>query len=324
MRRRDLVALLGGPVLGWPLPALAQKTMPVIGFLGFASAGQPPRTGFAQGLYDSGYIEGRNVAIEYRSWQGRPDLLPALAAELVARNVDVIVASGGTQAALAAKRATSTIPIVFEVGADPVETGLVASYARPGGNLTGVTIVTGELNPKRFQLLSELVPQARVIALLVNPGQPAAARIIRDVQEPARVKNITLPIVQAGAEEEFAVAFADAVRQQAGALLVANDPFFFSRRERLVALAARHAIPAIYEWREFAEAGGLMSYGTNLGAMYRQAGIYAGRILKGEKPADLPVVQPTRFELVINLSTAKALGLTVPAILLAQADEVIE
>ena len=325
MRRRELMMLLGTAAVGWPSASRAQqKAMPVIGFLGFAPPGGSPPTGFREGLHDAGFFEGQNVAIEYRSWQGRPDLLPELAADLVARKVDVIVATGGTLAALAVKKATSTIPIVFEIGADPVENGLVASFARPGGNLTGVTIVTAELNPKRFQLLSELVPEARVIALLVNPTNAAAERVVGEVQEAARAKNIRLPVVKAGAEDEFAAAFAAAAEQQAGALVVGNDPVFFSRREKLVALAAQLALPAIYEWREFAAIGGLISYGTNLSAMLRQAGIYVGRILKGEKPADLPVVQPTKFELVINLKTAKTLGLAVPQSLLARADEVIE
>jgi putative tryptophan/tyrosine transport system substrate-binding protein len=326
MRRRDFLALLGGAAIGWPVDARAQrKAMPVIGLLGFASLDRTAwLTAFRQTLRDAGYAEGENIAIEYRSWEGRPDLLPALAADLVTRNVDVIVATGGTLAARAAKNATATIPIVFETGADPVKNELVVSFARPGGNLTGITIITGELNPKRFELLTELVPQAKTIALLLNPTNAGAERVARDVQDAARSKGIQLAIVRAAAEDEFEAAFTTMVEQHSGAMLVGNDPFFFSRRDRLVALAARHALPAIYEWREFAEAGGLMSYGTNISAMYRQAGIYVARILKGEKPADLPVVQPTHFELVINLKTANALGLTIPQSLLARADEVIE
>jgi len=279
---------------------------------------------FLRGLSETGYVEGQNVAIEYHWAEGRYDRLPALAADLVGRKVDVIATSGGTSAALAVKNATSTIPVVFETGVDPVETGLVASFARPGGNLTGVTILTAELNPKRIDLLSELVPEATVIALLLNPNNPRTERIIRDVQEAARARGVQLGIVKAGTEGEFEPAFASLAQLHAGALLVGNDAFFFSGRDQLVELATRNIVPAMYEWREFAAAGGLASYGTSFAGMYRRLGAYVGRILAGAKPAALPVEQPTTFELVVNLKTAKALGLTIPPSILARADEVIE
>ena len=263
------------------------------------------------------------MAIEYRWAEGNYDRLPALAADLVGRNVDVIAAAGGPSAE-AAKAATATIPIVFNGGIDPVATGLVASLARPGGNLTGFNFLFVEMHPKRLELLCDLVPQARVIALLVNPNFSGAERTMRDLVEAARVKTVQLHILKAGSESEIDDAFSSLVQLQAGALIVGSDPFFFSRREQLVALASRHALPAIYFDREFAEAGGLISYGASIQVASRQVGIYAGKILKGAKPADLPVQQPTTFELVINLKTARALGLTVPQSLLARADEVIE
>jgi len=301
--------------------------MPVIGYLSNGSPGDSAPAlalaAFRQGLGEAGYAEGQNVAIEYRWAEFQNDRLSALAADLVSRKVDVIVTSGGESCAFAAKTATSTIPIVSVFGGDPVATGLVASLARPGSNLTGVTILTADLMPKRLELLSDLVPQAGIFGLLVNQNS-RPEQIIRDVQEAARAKGVHLQILKAGAEGEFATAFASLVQSRAGALLVANDPFFFSRRDQLVALAARYAIPAIYEWREFTVAGGLISYGTSRAGMYRQVGIYAGKILKGAKPADLPVEQPTKFELVVNLKTAKALGLTVSPSILARADEVIE
>jgi len=299
--------------------------MPVVGFLGVAS--QPTEASmaaFRQGLSETGLIEGQNVAIEYRLAEGHNDRLPALAGDLVDRKVDVIVTSGGTLSALAARNATSTIPIVFSTG-DPVERGLVASLARPGGNLTGVSIMLTELMPKRLELLSELVPQARVIALLVNPNNSIVAEpMIRNVQEAARTKGLQLTILKASTEGEIEAAFASLVELHTGALLVGADPLFDPRRELLVATAARYAVPAIYIWREFAAAGGLISYGPSLTAIWRQAGAYVGRILAGANPADLPVQQPTTFELVVNLKTAKALGLTVPPSILARADEVIE
>jgi putative ABC transport system substrate-binding protein len=327
VNRRELLILCAGVAIAWPLAARAQqKAMPVIGYLNGTSPG-PYATilaAFRQGLSEIGYIEGQNVAFEYRWAEGHYDRLPAMAADLVGRKVDVIVAGGSPLSALAAKNATSTIPIVFIIGADPVELGLVASLARPGGNLTGASILTFELMPKRLELLSELVPQAKVIALLVNPNNPQTARTIRDMQEAARTKGVQLPVLKAGTESEIDAAFASLIQLQGSALLVGSDPFLFSRREQLVALAARYAVPAIYEWREFVELGGLMSYGTILTDIWRQFGIYAGRILKGAKPADLPVQQPTKFELVVNLKTAKALGLTFPPSILARAHEVIE
>jgi len=325
VRRRELLLLLGGAMIAAPALRAQQRAMPVIGYLGVASPGPfaPLLTAFQQGLNETGYVEGQNLTIEYRWADGRYDRLPALAADLVGRKVDVIV-SGGISSALAAKSATSTIPIVFETGVDPVEAGLVASFARPGGNLTGVTILTAVLMPKRFELLSELVPQDRVIALLANPNNASAERMMGDVQEAARAKGVQLHILKAGAEEEFETAFASLAQLQAGALLVGNDAFFFSARDHLVALASRYIVPAMSEWREFAAAGGLISYATSLAGMWRRAGTYVGRILAGAKPADLPVQQPTKFELVINLKTANALGLTVPQSILARADEVIE
>ncbi len=263
------------------------------------------------------------MAFEYRWAEGRYDELPALAADLVGRNVDVIAASGGSPSARAAKGATSTIPIVFIGVRDPVGNGLVTSLARPGGNLTGFPNFGSELTPKRLELLSELVPQAGVIALLVNPNN-SAERIIGEMQEVARAKGVQLHILKAGTESEIDTAFATLVELRAGGLVVGSDPFFNSWREQLVALASRHAVPAIYEWREFAAAGGLISYGTSLTGVWRQVGIYVGRVLKGAKPADLPVQEPAIFELVINLKTAKALGLTIPPSILARADEVIE
>jgi putative tryptophan/tyrosine transport system substrate-binding protein len=305
-------------------PRAQQKAVPVIGYLGGAAPGPfaPFVTAFHQGLSEAGYVEGQNLAIEYRWAEGRYDRLPAFAAELVERKVELIATSGGPVPALAAKKATATIPVVF-VASDPVEQGLVASLARPDGNLTGFAIMAIEVWPKRLEFLSELVPQAKVIALLVNPGT-ASNRTIQEVQEAARVKGLQLHILNAATDAGLETAFASLVQLHAEGLVVGTDPFFNSRREQLVALASRHAVPAIYEWREFAAAGGLISYGSSLTATYRQAGIYAGRILKGAKPADLPVQQPTTFELVVNLKTARALGLAVPPLILARADEVIE
>jgi len=326
MNRRELMLLLAGGMTAARALRAQQKAMPVIGYLnsGTPSSTAPSVASFREGLSETGYVEGQNVAIEYRWAEGHYDRLPSLVTDLVGRKVDVIAIGGGDLPARAAKNATSTIPIVFIGGGDPVAAGLVASLARPGGNLTGFTILTAELMAKRLELLSELAPQAGVIALLVNPNSAGAERIIRDVQEAVRAKGLQLHILNAGAEDEFETAFASLVQLHAGALVVGPDPFFFSRRDQLVALAARHAVPAIYVQREYAAAGGLISYGTTLTGTWRQVGIYVGKILKGTKPADLPVQQPTTFELVVNLKTAKALGLTVPPSILARADEVIE
>lgn len=328
MNRREFLLLLGGAVTATHPLCAQQKAMPVVGYLGIGAWSSPSPSNpfvaaFRRGLTESGHVVGQNVSIEYRWAEGRYDTLPALAAELVGRKVDVIAAPT-LQSALAAKSATSIIPIVFGMGADPVEHGLVASLPRPGGNVTGVTVFAAELLPKRLELISELVPQARVIALLVNPDNPIAENYIRNAQEPARAKGVQLRVLKAGTESEIDAAFATLIQLQAGALLIGGDAFFNTRREQFVALAARHAVPAIYEWPDFAAAGGLITYGPSLADAYRQVGIYAGRILDGEKPADLPVQQPTRFELVINLKTAKGLGLTVPPCILARADEVVE
>ena len=327
MRRRDFVLLLGGAMTAAGRLRAQQKAMPVIGLLtsGSPGPGAPFVAAFRQGLSEAGYIEGQNLAIEYRWAESHYDRLPALTVDLVGRKVDLIVTSGGDVVALAARNATSTIPIVFIGGGDPVEDGLVASLARPGGNVTGFTLLVDELNPKRLELLSELVPQARVIGLLVNPNSAsAAARITREVQDAARTRRMQLPILKAGTENEIDAAFATLLQLHGDGIVVSSDQFFTGRREQLLGLAARHAVPAIYALREFAAAGGLISYGPSVTSAFRQLGIYTGRILKGAKPADLPVQQPTAFELVINPNTAKALGLTIPPSILARADEVIE
>ena len=325
MRRRTLAAGLGG-LLALPAAVRAQpKATPVIGFLSAGSPGPsaPFVAALRQGLGETGHVEGQNLAIEYRWAEGRYDRLPALAADLVGRRVDLIAAASGP-AAHAAKGANQTIPIVFVTGGDPVGEGLVASLARPAGNLTGVGLLVIELNPKRLELLRELVPTAKVIALLVNPDFPQTEGVMRDVEEAARARGVQLHILKAASESEIDAAFAALVEQQAGALFVGPDTFFFSRREQFLALASRHAIPASYMWSNFVAAGGLISYGIDNVAVFREVGIYAGKILNGAKPADMPVQQPTKFSLVINLKTAKALGLTVPQSLLARADEVIE
>jgi putative tryptophan/tyrosine transport system substrate-binding protein len=325
MTRREFITLLGGAA-AWPLAARAQQpTMPVIGFLNSGTpAGLAHLTdAFRRGLGEAGYVDGRNVAIESRWAEGQYDRLPALAADLVRRQVTVLAATT-TPAALAAKRATSTIPIVFTIGADPIAIGLVDSLSRPSGNVTGVNNYLSDLGAKRLELLRDLVPNAAVIGVLVNPNFPDAESQSKDVKEAARKLGQQVEVVNANSEVDFDRAFATFVQLQARALLITVDPLFNSRREQLIVLAARHKIPAMYFGREFVAAGGLMSYASDLADGYRQAGIYVGRILNGAKPADLPVIQPTKFELVINLKTAKALGLTVPTIMQMTADEVIE
>jgi putative tryptophan/tyrosine transport system substrate-binding protein len=323
MTRRELVLLLGGALTTARTLRGQQRATPVIGVLGSGSPGPlaPFVAAFRQGLSETGYVEGQNVAIEYRWAEGHYERLAELAADLVGRKVDAILAVGGTPPALAAKAATSTIKIVFSSG-DPVGFGLVASLARPGGNLTGVS--SYELTPKRVEMLAELVPRAKVVALLVNPSNAIAEPMIRNAQEAARAKGLELQILKASTESEIDAAFATLVALHAGALVLPSDTFFNSRLDQLVALAARHAVPAIYDWREYAAAGGLISYGPSRTGAHRLSGIYVGKILKGAKPADLPVQQPTTFELVVNLKTAIALGLTVPPSILARADEVLE
>jgi putative ABC transport system substrate-binding protein len=327
MRRRDFIALLGGSAATWPLAARAQQpAMPVVGFLHDGSF--EPRihlvAAFRQGLSDAGFVDGRNVVIEYRWAQDKFDRLPALVAELVQRQVAVIATPGSAAAALAAKAATNVIPIVFSVGTDPVKLGLVGSLNRPGGNVTGVSYLTQELGPKRLGILRELMPSGADVVVLVNPTSPVTDSALRDMQAAASAVGQQLSVLHASDNQEINAAFLAMAQKHAPALVIVTDPLFTSRRVQLVTLASRHAVPAIYTSREFAEVGGLMSYGTNLPDIYHQVGTYAGRILKGEKPADLPVAQPTKFEFVINLATAKALAIDVPATLLGRADEVIE
>jgi putative ABC transport system substrate-binding protein len=327
LNRREFIALVGGAA-AWPLVAHAQQSaMPVIGFLGTIS---PDRWAsrlhaFRQGLSETGYVEGRNVGIEYRWAEGQNDRLPALAADLVRRQVSVIVAPESTPAAFAAKAATTTIPIVFSVGVDPVAVGLVASLNRPGGNLTGVTNLNAEILPKRLELMHELVPTATTIALLVNPSNPLVAETeSRDAQTAARTLGLQLHVLHASTDRDFDTVFASLAQMRAVALVINTDVFFNSRSEQLAALALRHTVPAIFQYREFVASGGLMSYGTSTTDVFRQVGIYTSRLLRGESPADLPVQQVTKIELIINLKTARTLGLTVPLSLLGRADEVIE
>jgi putative tryptophan/tyrosine transport system substrate-binding protein len=326
MRRREFITLLGGAA-AWPIAARAQQpAMPVIGFLNGQSPGgwAPLVAAFRRGLNAAGYIEGQNVVVQYRWAEGQPDRLPALAADLVQRQVSVIVATGGNNPGIAAKAATASIPIVFMSNDDPRKHGLVASLNRPGGNVTGVSWFSAELGSKRLALLHELVPRARVVALLVNPNNAEAARQPAELQEAARSIGLRLVILNATAAGDIDTAFATMVQDGVGALVVAGDSFLLNRREQIIALAARHAVPTIYVNREMIGDGGLMSYGNSLADAYRRAGLHTARILKGENPADLPVDQATKFELVINLKTARTLGLTVPPSLLSVADEVIE
>jgi len=327
MKRREFITLLGGAVTAWPLGVGAQQAaMPVIGFLGGGSPDAFAHVvdAFRQGLYETGFAEGQNVTIEYRWAEGQYDRLPALVADLIRQKSAVIVATGGDVGVRAAKKAATAIPIVFTSGSDPVAAGFVSSLNRPGGNVTGVSLFVSVLEGKKLELLRELVPMAAVIGFLVNPNNPRADVDTADMQAAARALGKLLLILKADGEHDFDAVFTNLAQQRVDALVVHTEPFFLSRRDHLVELAARHSIPTIYGLREFAAAGGLISYGTKLSDSYRQVGIYTGRILKGEKPADLPVMQPTKFEFVINLKAAKALGLTVPTSLLVRADEVIE
>ena len=326
MKRREFISLLGGAAVAWPLAVRAQQPMPAVGFLSFRSSGESAsvEAAFREGLKESGYVEGLNVHIAFRWAEGHYDRLPALAASLVDIRVAVIVTAGGQASGLAAKAATSTIPIVFNTGEDPVKLGLVASLNRPGGNATGVSMFINEMETKRLALLHELIPAAAMIGVIVNPSSPSIDTELQDVNSAARALRRQIHIVNAANDRELDVAFTVLAQRKVGAVLVCANAYFTSRRDQIVALAAQHAIPAIYDHSEFTAAGGLMSYGTSLIDAYRLMGTYTGRILKGEKPTDLPVQQSTKFEFVINLKTARALALDVPPALLARADEVIE
>jgi ABC-type uncharacterized transport system substrate-binding protein len=327
MRRREFITLLGGAAAAWPLSTRAQQpAMPVIGFLSSRAPGESANVlaAFREGLHEAGFVEGQNLAIAFRWAEGRYDRLPALAADLVSLRVTAIFAAGGPPSALAAKAATSAIPIVFSAVNDPVSLGLVASLNRPGGNVTGMSLIASEMWAKCFQLLKELVPTAAVIAYLVNPTNPSAENYLKGATAGASVRGIDVHVLNASTEHDLDEAFASLEKLRADGLVVPNEPFFDSQRDRIVALSARYAVPAIYSIREYVVAGGLLSYGASLSDSYHRAAVYLGRVLKGEKPADLPVQQPTKFELVINLKTANTLGLTVPPSLLATADEVIE
>ena len=326
MGRREFIRLVGGAAVSLPVASHAQQAMPIVGFLSSRSPKESEihAAAFRRGLSEAGFVEAQNVAIMYRWAEGHYERLSALASELIGLQVSVIAAGGGAVSALAAKAATSTIPIVFLMGDDPVKMGLVAAFNRPGGNLTGVAFLTGELGAKRLGLLCEMVPNASMVALLLNPNDPGAEAQRQEVQMAAKALGRKILVLHASTDADFDANFAMIAKEDAGALIVENDPFFDSRRDHLMALAARHSVPAIYHIREFPATGGLMSYGASLADAYRQVGKYTGRILKGEKPADLPVMQPTNFELVVNVKTAKILGLTVPPSLLARADEVIE
>jgi putative ABC transport system substrate-binding protein len=323
IRRRDLISLLGGAA-AWPIAAHTQQRVPVIGFLNGEEATEYTTfvAAFRQGLSETGVIEGRDARVEFRWAQGQRELLPDLAADLVRRQVAVLVATGGSN--LIAKAATATIPIVCAVGSDPVKTGLVESINRPGGNITGVSVFTTTLEAKRLELLHELLPKTGLFGVLFDPHWSGASDQLPEIETAARTMGQSIHILEASGEAEIDAAFATLVQLRAGAISVTGNPFFLSRREQIIELAARHSIPAIYELREFAAAGGLMTYGPSLNEVYRQIGVYTARILKGEKPADLPVIQPTKFEFVLNLKTAKSLGLEVPLKLHAFADEVIE
>jgi putative tryptophan/tyrosine transport system substrate-binding protein len=326
MKRRDFIALIGGALASVPRVARAQQRVPVIGFLSARSPDDSAHLvdAFRRGLTETGAVEGQNVVVEYRWAKGAYDRLPSLAAELVSRPVAALVSVGGEPSAVAAKAATATIPIVSLFTADPVERGLVASLNRPGGNVTGISLLNGALEAKRLGVLHEFVPKATMLGFLVNPAYPGTASQVRDMQEAARAIGLQLHIVNAGTDPEIDAAFEAIARQQIPGLVVAVDSFFAGRRDKLVTMAARHAVPTMYSLRDYADAGGLISYGVDLFDMYREAGVYAGRILKGAKPADLPIMQPTKFVLVINLKTAKSLGIAVPERLLAIADGVIE